>query len=76
MKGINVIKKLTNILPRHSLATINKSFARPHLGYGDIVHDQPNNDKFSPQKIENMQYNNAVAITAAIKGTSLTKVYQ
>ena len=42
-KGISVIRKLHSILPRHSLLTIYKSFIRPHLDYGDIIYDQPNN---------------------------------
>ena len=43
MKGIGVIKRLSKMLPRHSLLTIYKSFVRPHLDYGDILYDQPNN---------------------------------
>ena len=30
MKGICIIKKLSNVLPRKSLITIYKSFVRPH----------------------------------------------
>ena len=41
MKGIGVIKKLSKMLPQHSFLTIYKSFARPHLDYGDILYDQP-----------------------------------
>ena len=65
-KGISVIKKLYNILPRNVLLTIYKSFVRPHLDYGDIVYDQPNNQSFS-NKIKAVQYNAALAITNAIK---------
>ena len=36
MKGVSVIKKLSNVPPRHTLVTIYKSFVRPHLDYGDI----------------------------------------
>ena len=43
MKGISVIKSLSKMLPRHSLLTTHKSFARPHLAYGDILYDQLNN---------------------------------
>ena len=50
-KGISAIKRLYNILPRNSLLTIYKSFARPHLDYGDIKYDQPNNQSIS-NKIE------------------------
>ena len=61
------------MLPRHSLLTIYKSFVRPHLDYGDILYDQPNNSLC--QKIETIQYNAALAITSAIKGTSQIKLY-
>ena len=39
MKGICIIKKLSNVLPRKSL--IYKSFVRPHLDYGHLIYDQP-----------------------------------
>ena len=39
-----------------------------------ILYDQPNNKSFS-QKIETVQYNAALVITGAIKGTSQIKVY-
>ena len=68
MKGIGFINRLSKILPRHSLLTIYKSFVRPHLDYGDILHDQPNNKSFC-QKIETVQDNATLAISSAIKGT-------
>ena len=75
MKGIGLLRKLRSILTRTSLLTIYKSFIRPHLDYGDIVYDQPSNDAFS-NKLETVQYNAALAITGAIKGTSREKLYQ
>ena len=42
-KGISITKKLKLPLPRSTLITIYKSFVRPHLDYGDIMYDQPNN---------------------------------
>ena len=75
MKGIGLLRKLQSILPRTSLLTIYKSFIRPHLDYGNIVYDQPSNDVFS-DKLESLQYNSALAITAAMKGTSREKLYQ
>ena len=74
LKGIGIIEKLSKSLPRHSLVTIYKSFVRPHLDYGDIIYDQPNNENFL-QKIERIQYKAALAITDAIKGTSQNKLY-
>ena len=64
-KGIGVIKKLSNILPRDALLTIYKSFLRPHLDYGDIIYDQPQNEFFC-NKLESIQYNAALAITETI----------
>ena len=45
------------------------------MEYGDVVYDQPSNDAFS-NKLETVQYNAALAITGAIKGTSREKLYQ
>ena len=68
LKGIGIIKKLKSLI-RHSLVTIYKSVVRPHLDHGDIIYDQPNNESVTP-KIERIQYNAALTITGAIKGTS------
>ena len=75
IKGLNVIRKLNQYLPRKTLLTIYKTFIRPHLDYGDVIYDQPSNSTFS-NKIETIQYNCALAITGAIKGTSKEKLYQ
>ena len=56
MKGIGIIRKLSNVLPRKSLITIYNSFVRSHLDYGDLIYDQPNNESFC-QQIESFQYN-------------------
>ena len=63
------------LLPHSSLLTINKSLVRHHLDYGDVIYDQPNNFRMS-DKIESVQYNAALAITGAIRGTSKEKLYQ
>ena len=39
-----------------------KSFVRPHLDYGYIIYDQPQNDSFC-NKLESVQYNAALTIT-------------
>ena len=74
IKGIAVIQKLNKTLPCHSCITIYKLFVSPHLDYGDIIYDQPNNESFT-QKIERFQYKAALAITGVIKGTSQSKLY-
>ena len=33
-----MIRKIRHIIPKHSLIIIHKSFVRPHLDYGDIIH--------------------------------------
>ena len=63
------------LLPRSSLLTIYKSFIRPHLDCSDVIYDQPNNSRLS-DKIESVQYNAALPITGAIRGTSEEKLYQ
>ena len=41
-KRIDIIRKRNKSLPQYSFITIYKSFVRPHLGFGDIIYDQPN----------------------------------
>ena len=75
-KGIGLIARLYSFLPRKTLTNIYKTFIRPHLDYGDIVYDHLSNIKFC-QKIESVQYNAALAISAGtIRGTSREKQYQ
>ena len=62
------------MLPRHSLLKVYKSFVRPHLDYGNTLHDQPDNKSLC-QKIETIQYNAALAIIGVIKGASQIKLH-
>ena len=66
---IGLMKRLSINLPRNALLTIYKSFIRPHLDYGDILYDNPNNENFQ-SKLQKVQYRACLAITSAIKGTS------
>ena len=45
------------------------------LDYGDIIYDQPQNESFC-EKVEQLQYKVALAITGAIQGTSRNKIYE
>ena len=54
MKGIGIFKKLSKTLPWHALITIYKSFVRPHLDYGDIIYDQPNNESLKWKEFNTM----------------------
>ena len=79
-KIIGMIKKLQPIIPRAALLTIYKSFLRPHLDYGDVIYDRiflriAFNESFQ-NKLESVQYDAALAITGAIRGSSREKLYQ
>ena len=54
-KLIGLMKRLSVNLSRSALLTIYKSFIRPHLEYGDILYDKPNNENFQ-NKTEKVQY--------------------
>ena len=74
-KTIGLLRNPQAVLPRPSLVTIYKAFIRPHLDYGDIIYDRAYNESFH-KKLESIQYNAALAITGAIRGTSRAKLYQ
>ena len=58
-----------------ALLTIYKSFLRPHLDYGDVIYDHAFNESFQ-NKLVSVQYNAALAITGAIRGSSREKFYE
>ena len=72
-KSIRLLHKLQAILPRQSLVMTYKALTRTHIDYGDIIYDQSYNDTFH-QKMELKQYNAALAITGAVRGTSEEKL--
>ena len=72
---ISNLRKLYHYMPRDSVATIYKSFIRPHLDYADVVFDKTCNANF-PNRIESAQYNPALAITGTIRDTSKEKLHQ
>ena len=51
MKTIGIIKNLSTVHPQHCLITICKSYLKPHLDYGDLLYDKPNNESIC-QKLE------------------------
>ena len=53
---------------------IFKSLIKPHLGHGDIIYDQAYNE--FQQKVESIQYDAALAIIGAIRGTSKEKIFE
>ena len=69
------MRKLQSVLPRITLVTIYKAFVRPHLDYGDILYYQAFNNSFH-DRLESIQYNDCLAITGVMRGTSREKLYQ
>ena len=55
------------------MRTICKSFISPDLDYGDVIYDQPNNNRLSEKNVS-IQYNSALATNDAIRGTSREKL--
>ena len=74
-KSIAVIKKLRYTLSRISLLTIYKIFLWSLINYGYILYGQPHNSSFC-EKLESIQYKEALAIAGAIQGTSREKIFQ
>ena len=68
-KIIGLIKRLPVSVPRKVLLTIYKSFIRPHLDYGHILYDKPENQNFQ-NKLEKVHCKACLTITGAIQGTS------
>ena len=84
-KGIGMIKLLSRYLPRSSLDQIYKLHVRSHFDYCDVIYHVPpvdnpysheNSQNFLMNRLESMQYNAALAITGAWRGTSREKLYQ
>ena len=73
-KLIGLIRRLSINVPRNALLTIYKLFIRPHLDYGDILYDKPENENVL-NKLEKVQYRACLAITSAIQETSRQKLY-
>ena len=72
--AIGLLRKFQQILWRQSLITIHKSFIRPDLDYDDTVYDRAFNESFH-KNLESIQYNTAIAITGAIRGTFSEKLF-
>ena len=71
-KITGLLRKLQNILAHGPL---HKSSIRFHLDYGDVIYDQHYNNCFH-QKLESIQYNAALAITGAMRGSFREKLGQ
>ena len=84
-KWIGIIKHLAPYLPLNSLILIYKLHVRPHLDYCDIIFHSPvlvnSSDSsmtlnYTMGIIERTQYQAALAITGAWKGSNRNKLYE
>ena len=75
VKGVGFLRKLQCFLRRSSLLTIYKSLIRSDLDYGDVIFGQPSNKTFS-NKIKSFQYDAALAIAGAIRGSSFEELFK
>ena len=71
---IGLIRRLSVKVPRKALVTICKSFIRPHLDYGDILYDKPENENFQ-NKLKKAQYRASLAIQVQYKKHQGKKIY-
>ena len=74
-KAIGLLCTFQPVLPRSSLLTIYKTFARSHFNYADVVYDQSYKSSFH-EKLELIQYIAALAVTGAIQGSHSENLYQ
>ena len=74
-KTIVIFCKLQNVVLRSAPLTIYKSFIRPYLDYGYKIFDKAFNESFHAKQ-ESLQYNTTLAITGAIRGSSIEKIYE
>ena len=63
-----------SVLPRSSLLIIFKIFIRSHFDYADVVYDQSYKSSFY-KTLESIQYNAALSVTRALRGSSSEKLY-
>ena len=86
-KGIGIIKHLSPYLPLKSRDQIFKMHIRPHLDYCDFIYHIPSKVReldtfdsshtlnYQMHALESTQYQAALAVSGAWKGTSRSKIY-
>ena len=84
-KMIGILRHLSKFLPIQTLDQMYKALVRSHLDYCDIIYHIP--AKLNPppigltlstlmEKVEQIQYKAALAITGAWRGSSRAKIYE
>ena len=84
-KNVGILKHLSKYLPLKTLDQMYKALVRSHLDYCDIIYHIPPVQNPPPrglslhtlmEKVERIQYQAALAITGAWKGSSRLKLYE
>ena len=75
-RGITLLKYLSKYVSREVLDQTYKPYVRPHLDYGDIVYhkNDPEMHLSFTEQLEHTQYNVALVVSGAWKGTSRQKL--
>ena len=81
---IGILKFLSNYLPIKTLDQVYKMYVRPHLDYGDVIYHIPQSQSIFSystslhplmERIEQVQYQAALAITGCWRGSNRNKIY-
>ena len=84
-KGIGIIRYLSSYVPLSTLDQLFKMFVRPHLDYCDVIFHIPQqsnqfgtsiNLNYLMNSLESTQYQAALAVSGAWKGTNTSKIYE
>ena len=74
------MKHISRFLPLNTLDQMYKALVRPHLDYCDIIYHVPStlqgNLNCLMEKVERVQYQAALIITGAWRGSSRSKLYE
>ena len=75
-----LIKKLKSLINKYKLTiqillTTDKFFIRPHLHYGDILHDKTDNENFQ-NNIKKSQHKVSQKAAGAMQGSQREKPYE
>ena len=73
LKGFDLLRKLSTLLPRQNLLTIYKFVIKPHLDYGNVMYNQPLNEALS-NRIKSVQFKVGLATTGSTKQESSREI--
>ena len=83
--NVGILKHLSKFLPLKTLDQMYKALVRSHLDYCDIIYHIPSHQNQPPlgvtlnlqmEKVERIQYQAALVISGAWRGSSCSKLYE